>query len=89
MRTIQPANSPLAWYCSIPQWRCKLGHWNDVTAPWRCYACSDEAPFCEACGGDGYFEEAGSGHRSQCGACEGHGKQWDWPDEGKREGVQP
>lgn len=85
---IQPANSPLAWYCTIPQWRCKLGHWNDVTSG-RCYACSEICPHCEECGGDGSFEEAGSGRVQHCIACEGYGMQWDWPDEGKRTAATP
>jgi hypothetical protein len=81
---IQPANTPLAYYLTIPQWRCKLGHWNDVSAGWRCYACSEQATHCTECGGDGEFEEAGSGCVSRCMACEGYGKQWDWPDKGSR-----
>lgn len=89
MPHIQPAKSPLAYYCTIPQWRCKLGHWNDFSVVRHCYACSEQAPFCEPCGGDGFFEEEGSGAQSRCAACEGWGMQWDWPDQGNRKSRAP
>jgi hypothetical protein len=83
-RQIQPANSPLAWFCDIPQWRCSRGCWENVTNR-TCYGHGETGPCCTECGGDGSFEEAGSGRVSQCDACAGHGMQWDWPDEGRRE----
>ena len=77
---VQPANCPLAWNYSIPQWRCSRGHWNDVSRiVRRCYSCCDEPKPCEACGGDGQFDDHyGS---SQCDTCKGWGVQWDWPND--------
>lgn len=79
MRTlVQPANSPLGWMYSIPQWRCKNGHWNDVGSGARgCIYCEERPKLCETCGGDGRFEE--EDHTTQCEPCRGWGVQWDWP----------
>lgn len=75
---VQPANHPLAYYLSIPQWRCSRGHWNDVSRiVQRCYGCCDEAEPCPTCGGDGEFDDV-YGY-AQCDACAGWGVKWDWP----------
>ena len=80
MRGVQPANSPLAYYLSIPQWRCSKGHWNDVSHVMRrCYGCCEQPQPCETCGGDGRFEEMDG--TFQCEPCAGWGIQWDWPND--------
>lgn len=82
-RGIQPARESLAWYLDIPQWRCSRGCWIDVTER-RCYAHGEIGPCCDDCGGDGFFDEPGSEREYRCNSCEGHGMQWDWPDDGAR-----
>lgn len=81
-RQIQPANSPLAWFCDTPQWRCSRGCWENVTIK-TCYGHGERGPHCKECGGDGFFEEEGR-QPMRCIACEGHGMEWDWPEEGRR-----